>query len=512
LMAKKYGEGEYLDAAVKLHRWREKYMSMPDGSWRNDFANGWRGITVFGAVSLAEALKYCGDILDKKDRDAMRARLLSATKFIDKFLTVHRSNVNYPITASLAMHLAGEVFGDKKMLERGRVFASNAIRYITDRDKLVFGEAQPNDLKTAKKCFAVDLGYNVEESLPALVQYAVEAGDSEVLEAACESYLKHIEFMLPDGAWDNSWGTRNAKWTYWGSRTSDGCQAALALVADKNPVFYRAALKNAELLERCTADNLLYGGVHYREFGIKPCIHHAFAHAKVMANVVQNARPAPSGASAARLPRESAYGLKVFQDIDTALIASGSWRATATGYDAVYHYGKSGHPTGGALSVLWHEKAGAVFAAGMNEYELVEKSNMQPNEGFDTMATVPRIEISQGGALFMNAADLKAEMSAGQDGAGFFARARSRLVDAKQKPAAGGSKCETEYLFGGESATLSFSCENPSARIVLPLVAAPSERAERPARLGEVLLRDLHARQGHLHADVLVALQLNGLL
>jgi hypothetical protein len=28
----------------------------------------------------------------------------------------------------------------------------------------------------------------------------------------------HLEFMLHDGAWDNSWGTRNFKWTYWGNR------------------------------------------------------------------------------------------------------------------------------------------------------------------------------------------------------------------------------------------------------------------------------------------------------
>ena len=40
--------------------------------------------------------------------------------------------------------------------------------------------------------------------------------------AVATSLRAHLEFMLPDGAWDNSWGTRNYKWTYWGSRTSDG--------------------------------------------------------------------------------------------------------------------------------------------------------------------------------------------------------------------------------------------------------------------------------------------------
>ena len=32
---------------------------------------------------------------------------------------------------------------------------------------------------------------------------------------------KHLEFMLPDGAWDNSWGTRSFKWTYWGVKSSN---------------------------------------------------------------------------------------------------------------------------------------------------------------------------------------------------------------------------------------------------------------------------------------------------
>ena len=41
----------------------------------------------------------------------------------------------------------------------------------------------------------------------------------------------HLEFMLPDGAWDNSWGTRSFKWTYWGGRTSDGFMGGYYLMA-----------------------------------------------------------------------------------------------------------------------------------------------------------------------------------------------------------------------------------------------------------------------------------------
>ena len=109
----------------------------------------------------------------------------------------------------------------------------------------------------------MDLGYNVEESLQALVMYGKLSGNHEVLETVNQMLAAHLEFMLPDGAWDNSWGTRNFKWTYWGSRTSDGCQTAYALMADNDARYYKAAIRNTQLMQRCTYNGLLTGGPHY---------------------------------------------------------------------------------------------------------------------------------------------------------------------------------------------------------------------------------------------------------
>jgi hypothetical protein len=86
-----------------------------------------------------------------------------------------------------------------------------------------------------------------------------------------------MEFMLPDGAWDNSWGTRNFKWTWWGSRTSDGCHPAYRLLADRDPRFAEVSRRNLALMAACTHDGLLYGGPHYRAAGYAPCIHHTFS-------------------------------------------------------------------------------------------------------------------------------------------------------------------------------------------------------------------------------------------
>lgn len=96
--------------------------------------------------------------------------------------------------------------------------------------------------------------------MPSLVLYGLHTGDTTVLDAVKESLDAHLEFMLPDGGWDNSWGTRSFKWTYWGSRTSDGCQAGYGLMADWNPLYYKAAVQNTLLLKQCTENGLLHGG------------------------------------------------------------------------------------------------------------------------------------------------------------------------------------------------------------------------------------------------------------
>lgn len=66
------------------------------------------------------------------------------------------------------------------------------------------------------------MGYNLEESLPLLIQFSVHAQDAQSLQFYAARMRDHLAFLLPDGAIDNSFGTRHNKWTYWGSRTSDG--------------------------------------------------------------------------------------------------------------------------------------------------------------------------------------------------------------------------------------------------------------------------------------------------
>lgn len=414
-MAKATGEQKYLDAGIAAFEWGEN-VSGEDGSWTViPNPKSWKGITVFGAISLAEALKYHGDLLDEKRRMIWMDRLSRAAEFVyDLFPSIASTNVNYGATNIYALNLIGRLLGKPEYIKRSKELAMEVKGYFTEPNSLLFGEVKPSAHKLSSKgLHGIDLGYNVEESLSAIVLYAVHEKDEELLELVTKSLEGHLEFMLPDGGWDNSWGTRQFKWTYWGSRTSDGCSPTYGMMADRNPAFGTAAVKNTELLKRCTADGLLHGGPHYVSHGIKPCVHHTFTHAKPLAFMLDHFDQLPVINTSAALPRMIADGINLIEELDTVLFARGDWRGTVTAYDAEYHdkIKECRQATGGALSILYHNKIGLLLTASMAEYNLIEKYNQQAAPGED-IALTPRIETFIDDSWFTNLFDLSATIEA----------------------------------------------------------------------------------------------------
>jgi hypothetical protein len=480
-LAHKQKDNRFLDAAVLLYRWMETHVSQPDGSWLNEpVAGSWKGTTVFAATSLAEAIKYHGSVLDSKLKDQMLDRLRRAGAFVYKNIDYKYGNINYPISAAYGLSLLGTLLDNTKFRSRGKELAQEALQYFTRKDGLLYGEGDMVYEPSAKGCLAVDLGYNVEESLPALVQYGLLNGDATLLETVTHAMQKHLEFMLPDGGWDNSWGTRNFKWTYWGSRTSDGCQTAYALLADRDPRFYRAALLNTQLMKQCTHDGLLTGGPHYHAHGISTCIHHTFSHAKALTVILDHGIPVlKNNITTPLLPRETASGYRFFEDIQTWLIARGEFRATVTGYDKEYKKTRNGHASGGALTMLWHAKTGPLVAAGMNAYQLYEPGNMQPDTDPFSMPLTPRVELKQDGKVYMNISDLSADVSVEEGSGSITVSSVSKLVDKdQQNPSTGAMTCYTRYTFTDRKLIFEFRVEKPNTGIAIlfPVISAATEK------------------------------------
>jgi hypothetical protein len=486
-MAQATGDAKYVDAAILVYNWSEQ-VSRPDGSWVNDVTlSPWKGITVFHTIALAEALHHHGSLLDTKTRRQWTERLAKAAKFLDGFMTIETGNINYPVTSSYCFAIAGQVLEQPRYLDRARDAAHQALAYFTPNGFL-FGEGHPLKGLTAKKCRPVDLGYNVEESLPSLALYALATNDQQVLDQVIVAMRTHLEFMLPDGAWDNSWGTRNYKWTWWGSRTSDGCHSAYALLARYDPKFREAAWRNLELMASCTHEGLLYGGPHYFTHGDLACVHHTFTHSKALATVLDRKGAEPPAPRLA-LPREEAYGLKTYPEIGTRLIAVGDWRATVTEYDWNYEEhvqagGSSvgGHATGGALSMLFHRKLGPVLSASMTEYHPLEISNQQVHGDYSHMTLTPRIECAAD-RTYTSLSDFEAVVKPVTVTPEEIALdARGRLLTSSRQPIAGGdvgyrfvysvTKTKMEIAAGIDKA-------GPApVRFILPVVSPQSEAVE----------------------------------
>jgi hypothetical protein len=496
-MAHTTGDAKYLGAALLVHEWSQTQVSRPDGSWVNDVTlSTWQGITVFHAIALAESLEHHGDVLDAPTRARWKDRLAGAAKFLDGFISIETGNINYPVTATLAFQLCGRVLGESHYFDRARTLAHEVMAQFT-HDGFLAGEGHPLKGVTPKGCRPVDLGYNIEESLPSLALYSLLANDKPVQEQVVASLQTHLEFMLPDGAWDNSWGTRNYKWSWWGSRTSDGCQPGFVLMAKFDARFREAARRNLELMAACTHDGLLYGGPDYFAHGDLPCIHHTFTHAKALATVLDrgnldrgslgaetDARPA--------LPRDEAYGLKKFSTIGTQLASIGPWRATVTEYDWEYaeHVqagsggAGGGHVSGGALSILYHQSLGPILVASMTEYQMIEISNMQQFRAGPHMALTPRIEFAAGGETYSNLNDFEAALAASHAGSEIVFHAEGRMMTASRRPVPGGDiRYRMVYRLSEAGVEIVGSASGPGAgsahlRLIVPVIARTDEQAQ----------------------------------
>lgn len=483
-LADKTGDNKYLLGAKRLMAWMEN-VHRPDGSWMNDVhVSDWNGTTVFASIALYEALHHHGHLLDDSTCNHWKQQLEEAGEFMmnNPFIYsrkregMRNMNVNYSASATYALYAIGRLCNRPEFKKEAGEIAVALRKYFTENNYFLYGEGPNIWSKTPKGCRPIDLLYNVEESLPNMAHYAVMAQDQELLSLVERSMDTHLEFMLPDGAWDNSWGTRSFKWTYWGGRTSDGFMGGYYLLASRHPAYAEAIRRNIKLLKEATHEGLLYGGMHYRVSNIPPCIHHTFGHAKALASLLElpplEINPSP------KLPRDVEYGVKDFQDIHTWLISQDAWRATFTGYDAEYKV-KGTHPMGGALSMLWHSQAGPVFAATMNQYKLIEAPNMQSNTRKYLTGGTPRVEMIEKGVAYSNLDDLDADIKCETRNGICRFIVNTHLVDINQKaPPQGAVPITITYTYSGQGIEISINGCPDSTYLMLPVIASPEEEVE----------------------------------
>ncbi|MBE7054157.1 MAG: hypothetical protein E7391_07790 [Ruminococcaceae bacterium] len=386
-MYSKTNDEKYLNCARLFVDWAENNTKHKDGGYYNDVNNGWRGITSFYQISLAETLIHFKDCLDKETYNKWFDIFKWQSEFLYDYLGgPHSPNpvINYYCGWTHSMAIAYRILKEEKYKEKAYKWLEFSLNHISE-DNLLYGEGHPIDGVTKRGRRPVDIGYNVEESLPSLYSAAKILGDKKAMEKIKSVIITHLEFMLPDGAWDNSFGSRNGKWTYYGSRTSDGCQTAFLDVDDDR--VKEAAIRNFKMYERCSHDGFLYGGLMYCEAGEPACLHHQVTHAKSLAHICLKY----TQYNACTLARDEEYGVKKFDTVGITLVSKKKWRASICEND--FSFCKRANPLGGAITMLYHMDLGPVMAASMTKYQITEPNNfqMQRNSVFDICSTM-RIE------------------------------------------------------------------------------------------------------------------------
>lgn len=473
------GDDAWLSRTEKLLKFREK-LENEDGSVSNDFSSGWKGITVFSALSLYKALSRFGSIIPAELYGKIENRFTASARWVHENIKPgFRANINY-YCASAAVNAAyGAVFSDGEYTERARELLSYCTGLFTENG-ILRGEGQPHGFITAGGCVPADTGYITGESIPCLTDAALFLGDGKALMKIADNSVKLLEFMLPDGAWDNSFGSRNNKWTYWGSRTATGCTGAFFTLSQYRPVLGEAALRNLGLIARCTCGGVLYGGPEYRAFGQKPCIHHTFSTACGLADAVCTGIE-PERTS---LPCDSSRSrIKYFHEINTYKIYCGGWIATVTGNDYSTYTRANGasHASGGTLSLLYHRKYGPVIAGAVSEYKRTESNNMQEPEGNLPHTTLlPRADCVCSGKYYSTAQCFSASVTAVHNAAG-----DSISVSVTTRPEASDfsllpdeSCIDIEYTFTKTKVTVSVSAAALSVPVLFTLPVISSTGAK----------------------------------
>jgi len=488
-MAKHTNDKKYVIAAKKVYAWEQNNCwNEAYGCWVNDPGkmDGWKSISVFSAITKMEAMEHYTDLIGEETIKEWKVRLKRVAEYIYTTFHVEYANINYPATATFALYKLGELFNEDKYIKKAATLADGIMKYFTP-EGFFYGEGGRKINDDGQ--YPIDLGYNVEESLPAMAFYSQLSANNELYEKVLKSMKVHLEFMLPNGGWDNSWGTRSFKWTMWGSRTSDGCHAGYYSLATKEPVFAEAVYRNLQCLQACTFNNILYSGPHeYLEY-IAPSTHHTFDHAKALTVLVNMTAPEIRLPQTV-LPREKEYGIKKYDNINTILFSKGPWRGTITAYNANYKNTNNGHCSGGALSCLYHIKLGMLTAASMTEYQRWEAHNMlEANAVENFMCLTPRLElVIEGKPVYRNISDYQAEMKYKESAEELLIISKSNLVSEKQKvPETCALHVSVVYKINKNSMEIAIRInEKPSEgklSFIFPLVCSSSDtiRLERNA-------------------------------
>lgn len=460
---------KYLQSADLLFEW-SRNMLADDGSYYNDAQNDWNGITVFFVSMLARTLLFHSGVLPKEMRKRFEKRLMVNMEWVSENINDDfETNINYHAATAEAMALCWKYFKRDEYKQIAKRRMEFCMPYI-NQELFLTGESHPLHYASPRGLKGVDIGYNLEESLPALYESASVLKMKWIVDKVTECAYVHRRFILPDGGMDDSFGSRNYKWTYWGSRTSDGYLAMFERMGKKDETFLQYKYSVYDLLSMCSQGGLLYGGVDLKAHGEYPCIHHTFCKAKAVTALLDGeVTECEKRLEIAKMPIVYHYNCLLSDQIFYK-----GFYALVTSNDVFYLPG--GHISGGMISFLWHEATGPLIAASMMKYSLYEVTNTQLSltKG-DFKKQSFRYEIAAEDSCYSSDLDTSAKLFSYEDKDKISVIANGNFRDMEGNIFKGNSQYEFSYAF--EEQSLFILCKaQENGRLHLPLIASHTER------------------------------------
>ena len=395
-------DDRYATAASRLGNWLVG-IQQEDGAWGESWPNhyGWNGTTADQLISLAGALDLLGDALSEADRQAWQTAIVKAADFsVGRFPGT--SNINYTPTAAVGLVLAHRAVSDPNdlWLEKARSLIAHVLSKVNE-DNLVTGEGK-----------GVDLGYNIAQTIGFIAWYGILRDEPQTVDRAAELLKTHMYFMYPNGAIDNSWGTRSFKWTLEsGTKTAPGVHFTFGLLTDRDPRIARGAQLALDWLEHHTLDEfnrVVYGPhAHLHANSNPPSNYGTFARAQSIATAVEFG---PGATEQAPVPAERRQWVKLFPTPQTAVLRTDRLMATVTSYANNLRYPLETAVRGGSATLVWFEGYGPdgfLQVSSQTKYNRIENKHMP--DGIDPLPLTPRIETSAG-AYFTNLFDPDADL------------------------------------------------------------------------------------------------------
>ena len=451
---------KYAKAAVRLGNWMISVQTAA-GSWWEEWpkTTGWDGTSVDQLISLANAYVILKPQLTAQENTAWVAAITRCADWTEA--NFPKGNINYVPTGAVALVSASRALESPKPSWLTK--AASLMKLTTDainQEDLLTGEGN-----------GVDLGYNIAQSIGYIAMYGLMLPSPTHVQRAADLLKAHAYFMYPNGAIDNSWGTRSFKWDLEsGTKTAPGVFFSFALLADKDPSFPRGAQLALSYLSEHGQDAkgwLVYGPHAFRHPTSNPPSNYStFARAQSIATALEFA---PQATQVGMLPADKKTWLKQFTSVKTGVFRTDKLMATISAYGEITSYPRESMARGGSISALWFEgygSTGFLQVSSQTVYSREEAMHM-PIEGA-LLPLTPRVETTSG-TYYASVLDDQATLTLSQAGTGVHAVAGGAL-----KSIAGtssGTAFTWTYDFGPDSYTKELKVSSATnLRIVEPFV------------------------------------------